>query len=211
MEFALSMLVLMPLTVGTITIGLGLTRYLQAGSVCRSAASMFVRGVDFTREANQRLLGKVADGLGLTAPDGQILPHGRGVVILSVLMRIGDGECMMGGYAAGDARCANRGRTVVIRRIVVGNRNLRASSFASPGPTPAGDGVFPATQYLIDSSFAANRFGTASFAGQVIPGAPLHLGAGEVTYLAESYFTAPELNLFPRLVAINGLAHRNFF
>ncbi|HYP07939.1 MAG TPA: hypothetical protein VER03_17030 [Bryobacteraceae bacterium] len=204
-EFALTMIVLTPMTIGTIVVGLGLSRYLQTGSVCRSAASLFVRGVNFVVPANQKILGAVSHGLGLADANGNILPNGRGVVILSVLARIGDIECANEGYAANDPRCTNRGRVVVTKRIVIGNRNLRNSIYANPTRPPKPDGSFESAHYVLESAFVAPQFGT-----NISQGTPT-LGPGEITYVAETYFTAPELNLFPGVLSASGFAHKNLF
>lgn len=211
-EFVLASLMLTPLALGTIAVGLGLTRYMQVGSVCRSSASLFVRGVDFSQTGAQRLLGKLADGLGMTDSNGNVLTNGNGVMIFSLIQRVGDADCLGGGYAANDSRCTNRYKAVVIRRIVVGNQNLRSSRYATPvGGSPSADGSYPASFYLVNSSAAASAFGTAPDNNGVVSGAPVHLASGEVTYLAEAFFRAPEINLFPAVLNMPGFYQKNFF
>ena len=212
LEFVLATTVFLPLTLGTAAVGLALQRFLQVSSVCRSSASMFVRGADFSQTSYQRVLGKIATGLGMTDTSGNILTDGNGEVIFSVIMRVGDSQCASLGYGVGDGRCINRYKAVVTKRVVVGNSSLRASGFGQPvGGSPQADGSYSANFYVLNSSAVVSAFGTAADNNGEVPSAPMHLAAGEVTYLAEACFRAPEINLFPSYLNINGYYFYNFF
>lgn len=218
-EFVLASLALTPLAIGTIAVGLGLTRFIQVGTVCRSAASMFVRGTDFTQAGAQRILGKIASGMGMSDSAGNILSNGRGVVVLSIVMRIGDPECLAAGFPVGHTGCVNRFKAVVTRRVVVGNPNLQngatqtfTSSFGNPvGGSQTADGSYAASFYVTNTSAVAPSFGTAANNTAAVSGAPVHIAAGEVAYISEAFFTAPEINLFPAVLNISGYYQRNFF
>lgn len=212
MEFVLASLALTPLALGTTAIGLGLTRYMQVSSVCRSAASMFVRGADFTQPGYQRILAKIAEGLGIADSSGNIVTTGNGVVIFTVAMRVGDADCTSLGYGPGDGRCTNRYKTVVTRRVVVGNSSLRTSAYGTPsGGTQSAEGSYTANFYLLNPTAVVAAFGTAADDQGNVSSAPAHLAAGEVSYIAEAFFTAPEINLFPSVFNLEGYYQRSFF
>jgi hypothetical protein len=173
---------------------------------------MFVRGADFSQASYQRVLGKLAAGLGMADSSGNILSNGNGEIILSIIMRVGDSQCASLGYGPGDGRCSNRYKAVVTKRVVVGNSALRLSDFGRPvGGSPAADGSYSGNFYLLDPTAVASAFGTAADDNGNVPSAPMHLATGEVTYLAEAYFRAPEINLFPSFLNIDGYYQKNFF
>lgn len=59
-EFALSLMVLMPLFLGVIGLGLSMHRQLQTVQLVRDAGHMFARGIDFTLSGNQQVLAGIA-------------------------------------------------------------------------------------------------------------------------------------------------------
>ena len=212
-EFILVSVMLTPLVLGSVAIGLGLSRYMQTGSLCRSAASLYVRGTDFNRTDAQRILGKISGNLGLADSSGNVLTTGSGVVILSRIVRIGGAQCAEGGFAPPSyTGCANRGYAVITQRTLVGNSSLRDSSYATPvGGARQSDGSYDASFYLVDPSVRAAGFGVAPADDVVVTSAPVNLAAGEEAYLTETFFNAPELNLFPNVVNLSGYYHKNFF
>jgi hypothetical protein len=109
LEFALvGTFLLLPLVLGTATVGLSILESIHAVELNRDAAHMFARGGDFSKAANRSLLLELANGLNITDSGG------NGVIILSEIDAIGGGQAV----------CA--------RRLVIGNADLRASDFATP-------------------------------------------------------------------------------
>ena len=102
-EFALVISFLVLLLMGTFSIGMTLTKSVQAGVVSRDAGAMFMRYVDFTVTQNRDLLLRLANGMGMMANGG------RGVMIMTQILKIGIVEC-----AAGDWRRRNA-RTTTVR------------------------------------------------------------------------------------------------
>ena len=92
-EFALVLSFLVMLLMGTFSIGMTLTKSVQAGVVARDAGAMFMRFVDFSLTGNRDLLVRLANGMGMT-PTG-----GNGVVILTQITKIGNAQCTAGGLA----------------------------------------------------------------------------------------------------------------
>ena len=173
-EFALSTMVWVPLLLGTIFIGLSVTRAIEVAQVCRDAAHMHVSGVDFSQPANQQILVQLASGLNFA------MTGGNGVIILSTITFVSQQDC----NAASVPNCANLNQPVFTRRIVIGNRGLRTSDFGSPNPGDIdSSGNISLTNYLNDSSTRALNFNS------VLP-----LQSGQYAYLAEAYFTFPDLD-----------------
>jgi hypothetical protein len=109
LEFALSAgFVLIPLGLGTTTVGMTLARTLRVYHLNRDAGHMFARGVDFTLPGSRQLLLRLANGLNITDSGG------NGVIILSQIA------------------CSSGGQLVCTRRIVIGNAGLRTSAYANP-------------------------------------------------------------------------------
>lgn len=177
-ELALSLPVLVSLLLGVFLMGLTLSRGIYATQVTRDTAQMFARGLNFALTPNQDIVVRLASGLGLQRNGG------NGTVILSVIEFIGDEQCAAGGYSQGDTGCANRNWPVIIRRIVIGNASLRQSNFGTPNPSLI-DSEGWVSNYLTDTSTRAVGF--ISLVPDMAP--------GQMAYLVESYFWAPELTL----------------
>lgn len=77
-------------------------------------------------------------------------------------------------------QCLAPGQAVCTRRLVIGNAGLRSSSFASPRMIDAAGNV----NYSSDPAASANSFLS------VLP-----MTAGDVAYLAETYFRSPDLDI----------------
>src|SRR5687768_18278725 len=86
-EFALVGMPLVLLLLGVTSTGLALGRSVQVAQVCRDAASMYVRGVDFSKAGNQDVLVRLTHGLQMTRTGGE------GVVILSKVTWIPESKC----------------------------------------------------------------------------------------------------------------------
>jgi hypothetical protein len=208
-EFTIAYAFLIPLVLGLTAFGLGMIRYLQVASIARTAGGMFVRGADFTQPAYQKILGKVSGDLGFADANDNLLATGKGVVTLTVLMRIGTKQCAS---IVAPAVCNNLNKVVVTKQIVMGNTTLsRQSAFGNPTTGQMADGTFDANVYMSNTSFVVPGFGTAPDDTTATPGVTLDLRAGETAYAAEAYFVAPEWNLFPRIYNQTGYYHRIYF
>jgi hypothetical protein len=187
LEFALvGTFLLLPLVLGTATLGLSILESIHAVELNRDAAHMFARGVDFSQAANRSLLLELANGLDITDSGGQ------GVETVSTPYKIKFGRVTLGtprvveidGLAGGQAVCA--------RRLVIGNAALRASNFATPAKFTDSQGDVDIT----DPSAQANSF------LNVLP-----MSAGDKAYVAETYFQgfnwlglAPNTGMYTRSI-----------
>lgn len=176
-EFALIVMLLVVLLMGTFSVGMTLTKSVQAGVVSRDAGAMFMRYVDFTLSSNKDLLVRLATGMGMTTNGGS------GVVIMTQITKIGDTQCAQGGLSPG--ACPNNGRNVVVKRVSVGNPSVYTTTFGNPSSSIVqSDGTITATNYLNDASVRADAFTSV-----------MTLNAGEFAYISEAYFNTPEINL----------------
>ncbi len=167
-EFALVSVFLTPVLLGTVSLGLNLSRTIQVTQVVRDAGHMYARYVDFSLTGNQQLLVRIAQGLGMTQTGG------TGVVILSKVTYIGDADCTGAGLTL--AQCTNRGQYVIMNRIVIGNSAFRSSPLGTPssgGMQANGDII----DIYRDTSARAANFGNI-----------LVLQSGQFAFVAEGFF-----------------------
>jgi hypothetical protein len=130
-EFALvAAFILVPLTLGVMTIGMTLARTVRVYQLTRDAAHMFARGVDLSSAGSRALILRMAEGLGITNSGG------NGVIIVSQI------------------ECATAGQAVCTRRVVIGNAGLRSSNFASPTHIDSTGNV----DYVHDQAARADSF-----------------------------------------------------
>ncbi len=170
-EFALVSLLYVPLLLGVVALGLNLGRSVQVAQVARDAASMYVRGIDFSQSGNQNILVQLAQPLGMTVNGG------TGVVILSKITYLNNAIC------SGIPNC-NVNQQVLVQRIVVGNSGLRSSNFAAAGAVTldAQGNVF---NYMTDSHAVVS-----GLSGK------LTLNGNEFAYVAETYFPSADISTF---------------
>ncbi len=181
-EFALcASLFLVPLLLGAMVIGMNVIRAVQVTALCRSAAHMYSQSVDFSQSQNQAELIKIAQGLNITTTSG------NGVIIFSKITYITLTQCQGGGYSSG---CSNENQYVITNRIVIGNSAIHSSGFGTP-PTadmdPSGNGNVLSSGYLNDPSTVAQGFANI-----------ISLPVGQNAYVAETYFSSPDLNWWGR-------------
>jgi hypothetical protein len=174
---------LVPLLVGIFTYGFAVLRSVEVVQITRDVGHMYSRGVDFSTQANQNLLsGQLSNGLNIAANSGNVTggSTGYGVIVLSTFTSV-----------AATCSCTNSGHIVVMRRIIIGNNTNYTTPYGSPNSslvTSTGD----VTNYSGDASARADNFSNL-----------MSMNSGDIAYLAESYFTAPDLAV-PGLY--NGLA-----
>jgi hypothetical protein len=182
LEFGLVMVVLLPLVFGAIALGMRIGTHIQTTHLARDIAHMYARGVDFSKTANQDLLYQLGQSFQLARNTG------NGTVVLSQVRKIDDADCLAAG-----GTCGNRGRHVVVHRLVFGDSRLMTSRLASPanrivGPT----GLIAAANYTRDASAALNN----SITTALFDGTAYNLAHGEVAYVVETFTPADALAMF---------------
>jgi hypothetical protein len=191
-EFAFSLMVLVPLFLGTGVTGINLIRSLQTVQLARDAGHMYARGVDFSQTGNQTILVNLGTNLGLSATAGQ----GTAVVILSELTYVDDNACAAAGAATGgvhNGSCTNYGFWVFEQRIEIGNTGIRTSNYGSPltsgpnGVNIAANGTISLSDYVTKSGARATFSGVNPY--QVVNGVAEGLPSGQSLYLAEAAST----------------------
>lgn len=196
-EFALFSILLFPLFMGVTSTGIALGKAIQTAQVARDAGHMFVRQVDFSKPTNQELIVRVAKGLNMTRTSG------NGKVTLTQVLMIGPNECAAGGLTT--SQCTNLNFAVITQRLVVGNTNLTQSTVGNPSTSLLNsDGTVTPARYLTDTGFRANTLSNANGTGL------LTLQQSERTFIAEAYFTAPELSFLNRGNPLT-MYSRNYF
>jgi len=136
-EFALSLMVLMPLVLGVGAIGINLIRTQETIQLARDAGHMYARKLDFTDQANMNLLSRLGAGLGLT---NSVSSSGDALVILSSLTYVDDTTCIAAIAANPSNGCSNRTKWVFTQRQTVGNTTMATSAYGTPRPwTGTGD------------------------------------------------------------------------
>jgi hypothetical protein len=163
--FVLGAIFLVPLSIGVLLVSSNASQYDHANQISRDVASMYAQGLDFSKNSNQSIAMRVAEGLGM--------PEGQGVIILSRVRVVHDADCR----EKTRGECANNGRPVVTQRYVIGNGALRYSSLGTPANVDSATGEVP--NWAIETSARAQDFSAS-------------LKAGEFAYVAECYLTSPE-------------------
>jgi hypothetical protein len=217
MEFAVVMVFLIPMFTGAFTIGMTVTKGIQASNVARDALVLMVRaitdpnsGLDLSQAQNQSIIVRAAQGFGMNTP-GTYNPSttGNGVVILSKVVFVGNTECSLGIVPApGGAppwnagNCPNFGQYVFAYRIVIGNTTRWTSVLGNPGVTVCtnntapgcGNGagsVTPSDIASTTSDRVANFTTTIGTAGN-----PFTLTSSQYALISEMYADISALNFF---------------
>jgi len=184
-EFALSLLVLVPLLLGVIGTGLNMHLQLQTVQLARDAGHMFARGIDFTLLGNQQILSQIAGSLNLSTTAGS----GNSVVILSAVRYVDVSACTLAGKvdSSGNPQgCTNFGNWVFAERLVVGNNNLRSSNLGTP-PTSivASNGTISILNQATNTGDVASITGFNPWNSQTDTGLP----SGQSVYVSEASAT----------------------
>ncbi len=182
LEFAAVSIVVIPLFFGMVGAGIQLGRMNEAVQICRDAAHMYARGVDFSQTANKNILVSLATGSGMT------LAGGTGVVVMSQVIRVFQADCTAAGLTAG--QCTNLNQLVFINRQVTGNVGLRTSNYGTPAAAIVNaQGNIAASDYLTKPSAVL----TGSMESE-LTASGLVLNDGDVAYLTEFYESTPDLS-----------------
>jgi len=191
-EFAMSLMVLVPLILGTGAIGVNLIRTMQTVQLARDAGHMYAKGVDFSQEGNQAILGTIGNSMGLNT----VVDTGTAIVILTALTYVDSNTCIAAGAATNgvpNGSCVNLGKWVFAQRLTIGNSTLRTSNFGSPlttGPTGVtldNQGKISVAQYATKAGAvaqfsSANGINPYTVVNNVVSGLP----SGQRLYLAEA-------------------------
>lgn len=177
LEFALVGLAMIPLLFGTVALGINLGNGIQAVQVARDIGHMYARGIDFSVAANQSIANRLAPNFPLT-------PTGKGVAILSQVIRVYQEDCLAAGLPA---NCGNVNRNVLTSRIIFGNTGLRGSNYGAPNPAfLSSQGNISSSNYLQDGSCIAGQF-------ESLHQSQLNQQQGDVAYVVEVFFATPDL------------------
>jgi hypothetical protein len=189
-EFALILLILVPLLLGTGVVGVNMIRTLQTVQLARDAGHMYARGVDFSQPGNRTVLIDLGLSVGMAAGS-----TGSAVVTLSALTYIDKATCAAAGAvdASGNptSACTNFGAWVFTQWMVIGNSSLRRNGIGSPlvsGPTAV---TVNATTGQISLSDYVKKAGAVALFNSVNPysvtaGVARGLPSGELLYIAEA-------------------------
>jgi hypothetical protein len=169
-EFALVIVFLIPLLMGTFSVGLSMGRTIQVTQVARDAGHLYARWVDFSKPINKELLVHLSNGLGMTV-DG-----GAGVVRLSKITYIDERDCLGAGLST-DA-CPNFQQYVIAQRQVVGNDSLYASRLGTPAPNGM-DSMGTIKDIVKDTSAQATDWNSSG----------ITLVSGAYAFVVEAYFS----------------------
>jgi len=189
-EFALILLLLVPMMLGTGVVGVNMIRTLQTVQLARDAGHMYARGVDFSLPGNQTILLQLGQSVGLGAGASS-----SAVVTLATLTYVDKAACANAGAVDTNGNptsaCTNFGAWVFTQWMVIGNSSLRRNGIGSPlvsGPT--GVTVNATTGVISVSDYVKKAGAVATFNSinpySVVSGTVRGLPSGEVLYIAES-------------------------
>lgn len=161
-EFALVAPLLIILISGIATVGLNLSRLIRVNEVARSACSMYVRSVDFSKPGNQDVLVRLSDTLGISRTGG------NGAIVLSKVTFLPQSKCTQLALNP-----CNGNKHVITQRITIGNGALFQSSIASPASG------------LLDGQGLVRNYMREASAVATLPN--LTLADGEFAYVVETW------------------------
>jgi hypothetical protein len=184
LEFALIVMPTVLLFIGVVVVGVNLGRAIEVNEICRSADSMYVRGVDFSQTAAQDLLVQIGQNMNL-----QTGSSSSGLIILSQV------ELVNTPFGCSGSGCSGTSYQLM-QRLTIGNTSLTTTRFPTNGTIPTCGGS--TTTDCQDSE--GNIEGGATYANATISnfGSSLTLStAGQLSYVAEAYFNnGPNLNFW---------------
>lgn len=205
-EFALIAPLLFALLIGAFSLGNGVSRLVQASTLCRNANVLVVRGFDMAKNDNQKLLVRTGSGLGLSqgsnfAPD----PNGKAVIFLTKVVKVGLKACAEGvpNWNGDAASCPNFQKYVIASRIAIGNGARWQSATGNPVSSTNGKGEL--SDYNI-AMIAGNR--ATNFSDSAGQQTIVKLFDDEFAYVAEVFVDASDLNV-PFLIDLDTIRVRN--
>jgi len=194
LEFALSLMVLVPLFLGVIGLGLSMLLQMQTVQVARDAGHMFARSINFTLLGNQQILSFIAGPLGLSAGSGTTGTAGSGnaVLLLSTVRYMDVSACGLAGFTSLNSHgvptgCTNYGDWVFSQRLVIGNNTLRTSNLGTPPASIVSttDGTITITNQAVNTGDVATITGFNPWNSTTGDGLP----SGQWVYVSEAAAT----------------------
>ena len=162
------------------TNGMNFLRFNKSTDVSRSAALMYVKGLDFTFPGTQDIIARVASGLDLqisasTSANG--VSSGSGLIVFSTVQYIGPNTC---------TGCANINKYVFLNRVYVGNTSLSISgtTVASALGNPI-SGIWNSTTGAVTSNQTNTGAQVASGFSSIWSS---NIGDGQIAYVIECFF-----------------------
>src|ERR1700722_12949962 len=142
-EFAMALVLLVPMFLGSFIVGMNLIRSIQCNQMCRDLTDMYIHGADFSTYTMQTMAQRLAQGLNLQigssftgSSNSNTSNTGNGIVTVTQIMWIGattDPNCV----SAGADNCTNTDKFVFTQQIVFGNGTLANAQTQTLG-TPTG-------------------------------------------------------------------------
>jgi hypothetical protein len=173
-EFALVVIVAVPLLFGTVALGVNLGRGIEVVQITRDVGHMYSLGVDFTSAGAQNVVNKLAQGFDLSST-------GNGVLILSQITTVYQADCDAANLTN---QCTNLGEAVFMQRVVLGNTSLRTSAFGTPPANyVAASGNIAPADYYQQGSLIASGFHSVLAQNQ-----------GDVAWVVEGYFQPTDIS-----------------
>ncbi|HBY61206.1 MAG TPA: hypothetical protein DEH78_15395 [Solibacterales bacterium] len=176
---------LIPMLLGTYSVGMMLVKSLQVIQVRNSAAQLFVKYIDLSVPANQELVVRTASGLGMTRTGG------KGVVILSQIVYVGEQQCASGGLTKD--QCPNFGRFAFVKRVTIGNASLQIPAAGTAVTSMLGT----PSSAILNADGTIDLDDTLKHISAIAANVPTDLPKDDAHYsfVAEAVFVAPELGV----------------
>jgi hypothetical protein len=218
-EFAVVIVLFIPLIMGSFILGMNLIRSNYANQVCRDLTDMYIHGADFSTYPMQQLAARLSQGLNLQIgssfsgnSNSNTSNAGNGLVTVTQIMWVGattSPNCT----AVGAANCTNHDSFVYTQQIQFGNGTLSNSNTVTLGsPTGATLTTAGIVQNPVTDSNAKLASGPQSAMQglwQTTSNGQTSLTDGQLVYIVESFFQSPDLTLGS--MAGNGVYARYFF
>ena len=218
-EFAVVVVLFIPLLMGSFIAGMNLIRSNYANQVCRDLTDMYIHGADFSTYPMQQLAQRLAQGLNLQIGSSftgnsktNTSNSGNGLVTVTQIMWVGpttSANCT----AVGASNCTNHDSFVYTQQIQFGNGSLANSNTVTLG-TPTGATMTNAgiVQNPVTDATAKLASGPqTAMQGlwQTTSNGQTSLTDGQLVYIVETFFQSPDLTLGS--MAGNGVYARYFF
>jgi hypothetical protein len=192
-EFAALAFFLVPTFLWSFINGMNLIRMNEANQVTRDIGDLYIHGVDYSTSEAQAVAAKLAGGFGLNVGGGFTGNNasnnsngGNGYVVIAQVMYVGSGSC---GALASGTTCTNQNKYVFLQYISFGNASLQINGTqvqSAMGTTSASINSSGVVQnYLTDPNAVASTVGSFF---------TTPLTDGQVAYVAETFFSSPDLN-----------------
>jgi Flp pilus assembly protein TadG len=178
LEFALVAIPTVFMMLGVVVVGIDLGRSVQVAQICRDADSMFVRGVPLYQSAAQGIIVRLGQNLNLQTSGGD------GLVILSKIQSVPNtAVCGAVGTSSYVNCAAGNYINVLVQRIIFGDTTLPGTHYPTAGSVTY-DSLDQVNNYLTDPNAVVSSFSST-----------LALKQNETSYVAETYFRSPTVNL----------------